>query len=202
MIEAELDRTRRLGDLVGPLREGRLGSAFDYDLLREAMSFLLLDKRNRPFLILGESEFGGPTSSSTGTPWPHSIKVTIKNISHEQATQVSGHAAIYLDSEMVKPLFLLEQFAVEPHAVSLCTLFVSEEIHTNSTSSSHKLELSVQLEYRGGTSDRTYHARMWSTYDAGAGTFREKVTDSQESVNGGLPSRDGLEVTWRRPTNT
>ena len=202
MIEAELDRTKRLGDLVGPLGEGRLGSAVDYDLLREAMSFLLLDKRNRPFLILGESEFGGPTSSSTGTSWPHSIKVRIENISDERATHVNGHAAVYLDKEMVRPLFLLNQFAVDPQTVSSCTFFVSEETHACSTSPSHKLDLSVQLEYRGGTSDRKYHVRMWSTYDAGAGTFREKVTDSQESVNGGHPSRDGLEVTWRRPTST
>jgi AbiV family abortive infection protein len=202
MIEAELDKTKRLGNLVQPLREGRLDTAFDYNLLREALDFLLLDKENRPFLILGESEFGGPTSSSTGTSWPHSIKVTIENISHEQATQVSGHAAIYLDREMVEPLFLLEQFAVEPHAVSLCTLFVSEEVYTNITSPSHKLEMSVQLEYRGGTSGRKYHVRMWSAYDAGAGAFREKMTDSQESVNGEAPLHNGSEVTWRRPTNT
>ena len=202
MIGAELDKTKRLGNLVQPLREGRLDTALEYNLLREALDFLLLDKENRPFLILGESEFGGPTSSSTGTSWPHSIKVTIENISHEQATQVDGHAAIYLDREMVEPLFLLEQFAVEPHAVSLCTLFVSEEVYTNSTSPSHKLEMSVQLEYRGGTSGRKYHVRMWSAYDAGAGAFREKMTDSQESMNGESPLHNGSEVTWRRPTNT
>ncbi|MDR4493856.1 MAG: AbiV family abortive infection protein [Nitrospirales bacterium] len=60
LVEAELERTKRFSELVGPLREGVLGPVFDYDLLVETMNFLLLDKRNRPFLLLKDSKFDGP----------------------------------------------------------------------------------------------------------------------------------------------
>lgn len=199
MVEAELDRTKRFSDLVGPLREGALGPVLGYHLLLEAMNFLLLDKRKRPFLILKESEFGGPVPSPTGTTWPHSIKVLIENISDEQATHVNGHATVFLDKAVVKPSFLFDQFVVDPYAANLCTFFVSEETHACGTSPAHKLDLYINLEYHGDTSDRKYHVRMWSTYDPSVGTFRETLTDLQESVNGGSPSRGELETTWRRP---
>ncbi len=181
-IEAELDRTKRLCDLVRPLREGSLGPSFDYHLLVEAMNFLFLDKRNRPFLILKESEFGGPVPSSTGTTWPHSI-------------------AVYLDKEMVKPLFLLNSFSVDPHAAYLCTFFVSEETHACGISSSHTLDLSISLEYRGVASDRKYKVWMWSTYEPRTGVFKETVTDSQSSINGKDPTQGDVETKWRSPTS-
>jgi len=197
IVEAELERTKRLSDLVSPLREGTLGPVLDYDLLVETMSFLLLDKRNRPFLLLEESKFGGPATSPTGTTWLHSIAVLIGNISEEQATRVSGHATVFLDKEAVRPSFLFNQFTVDPHTTNLCTLFVSEETYACGISPSHKLDLYINLEYHGILSDRKYHARMWSTYDSSAGTFRETFTDSQESVIGGSQS---LQTKWRRPT--
>jgi hypothetical protein len=200
MVEAELDRTKRLSDLVRPLREGTLGPVLDYHLLVETMSFLLLDKRNRPFLILKESEFGGPVTSPTGTTWLHSITVLIENISEEQATRVSGHATVFLDKEVVRPFFSFDQFAVDPHATNRCTFFVSEETYACGTSPSHQLDLSINLEYHGILSDRKYHARMWSTYDPSAGTFGETFTDSQESVIGGSQSLGESETRWRRPT--
>lgn len=200
MIEAELDRTKRLSDLARPLREGSLGPVLDYHLLLDAMSFLLLDKSNRPFLFLKESEFGGPVSSPNGTTWPHSVTVFIENIADVEATRVNGHAAIYLDKEMVRPLFLFNEFAVDPRAANLCTFFVSEETHACGTSPSHTLELSINLEYRGVASDRNYHVRMWSTYDPSIGVFKETVTDSQASVNGVDQSRGDVETKWRRPT--
>ena len=202
MVEAELARTKRLSDLVRPLREGTLGPVLDYYLFLEAMNFLLLDKRNRPFLILKESEFGGPGPSATGTTWPHSITVLIENISDEQATRVNGHATVFLDKKVVRPSFLFNQFAVDPHAANLCTFFVSEETHACGTSPSHMLDLYIDLEYNGITSDRKYHVRMWSTYDSRVGAFRETLTDSQGSVNGEAPSRGELEPKWRRPTST
>ena len=200
MIEAELDRTKRLSDLVSPLREGSLGPVLDYHLLLEAMSFLLLDKSTRPFLILKDSEFGGSAPSPNGTSWPHSVTVVIENISDEQATRVNGHAAVYLDKEMVRPLFLFNEFAVDPHAANLCTFFVSEETYACGTTPSHTIDLSINLEYHGVASDRKYHARMWSTYDPRIGAFKETLTASEESVNGGGPSRGGSETKWRRPT--
>ena len=106
IVEAELERTNRLSDVVSPLREGPLGPVLDYDLLVETMGFLLLDKRNRPFLLLEESKFGGSATSPTGTTWLHSIAVLIENISDEQATRVSGHATVFLDNEVVRPSFL------------------------------------------------------------------------------------------------
>ena len=167
----------------------------------EAMNFLFLDKRNRPFLILKESEFGGPVPSSTGTTWPHSITVFVENISDEEATCVNGHAAVYLDKEMVKPLFLLNSFSVDPHAVYLCTFFVSEETHACGISSSHILDLSISLEYRGVASDRKYKVWMWSTYDPRTGAFKETVTDSHSSMNGNDPAQEDVETKWRRPTS-
>lgn len=200
IVEAELDRTKRLSDLVRPLREGTLGPVLDYHLLVETMSFLLLDKRNRPFLILKESEFGGPVTSPTGTTWLHSITVLIENISDEQATRVSGHATVFLDKEVVRPFFSFNQFAVDPHATNRCTFFVSEETYACGTSPSHQLDLFINLEYHGILSDRKYHARMWSTYNPSAGIFRETFTDLQESVIGGSQSLEESEIRWRRPT--
>jgi hypothetical protein len=200
IIEAELDRTKRLSDLVRPLREGSLGPVLDYQLLLEAMNFLLLDKRNRPFLILKESKFGGPATSPTGTIGPHSITVLIENISDEQATGVDGHATVFLDKEAVRPSFLFNQFAVDPHSANLCTFFLSKETHAGGTDPSHTLELYVSLEYHGVISDCKYHAGMWSMYDPSVGTFRETFTDSQESVTGGSLSGGESEAKWRGPT--
>ena len=170
MIETEIRRTKRLGDLVAPLREGALGPVLDYRLVADAMKFLLLDKRGRPFLILKESEFDGPVTSATGITWPHSIKVLIENISDQPATVVSGHATILLDEEAVRPSFVFNQFEVDPYITSICAFFVSEEIHTCGTSGSHKLRLYVNLDYQGIGLERKYHARMWSTYNPTVGT--------------------------------
>jgi len=200
-IEAELERTKRLCDLVMPLRESPPGSVLCDYLILDAMRFLLLDKRNRPFLILKGSDFGGPAPSPSGATWPHSITVLIENISDEQATRVQGHAAVYLDKEMVKPLFLFDPFKVDPHSANLCTFFVSEDTHACGTSPLHTLLLSVNLEYHGGVSDCEYHVRLWSTYDPNVGTFRETLTDLKGPVNGGSPSRGELETTWRGPTS-
>jgi hypothetical protein len=200
MIEAELGRTKRLSDLVRPLRDGSIGPTVDYDILLEAMSFLLLDKNNRPFLILKEAGFGGPVFSPDGTTWSHSVTVLIENITGEDATCVNGHAAVCLDKEITKPLFLFNEFAVEPYTTNLCTFFVSEETHARGINHSHTLNLSIDLEYRGVASDRKYHIRMWSTYDPSIGAFKETITDLQGSVNIGDSARRDVETKWTHPT--
>jgi hypothetical protein len=185
IVNAELDRTTRLSDLVRPLRGGALSPVLDYRLMVEALSFLLLDKRHRPFLILRDSAFGGPTSSQTGTTWPHSIAVIIENISYEQATCISGHATLFIDKEAVRPRFYLDKFAVDPSAANRCTLFVSEETYARAICPSHTFELYINLEYHGITAQPKYRSQAWITYDPGTGRFREKLTHVQESVNGG-----------------
>lgn len=202
MTEIELDITKRLSDLVRPLREGSLGPVLDYDILLETMRFLLLDKRNRPFLILKETKFGGPVTLQTGVKWPHSITVLIENISDEQATIVNGHATVFLDKEAVTPSFIFNQFAVDSYTTKLCTLFVSLETHACGTSPLHTLDLYINLEYHGVNSNRKYHVSMWSTYDSSVGSFRETLTDLQKSVDGGSPSQEELETKWRHPTST
>jgi len=184
-VNAELDRTTRLSDLVRPLRGDALGPVLDYHLMVEALSFLLLDKRHRPFLLLRDSAFGGPTSSQTGTTWPHSIAVIIENISYEQATCISGDATVFIDKEVVRPLFLFDQFAVDPCAANRYALFVSEETYARATCPSHTLDLYINLEYRGINAQPKYRLKAWITYDPGTGRFREKLTHVQESVNGG-----------------
>lgn len=184
-VNAELDRTMRLSDLVRPLRGGALGPVLDYHLMVEVLSFLLLDKRHRPFLLLRDSAFGGPISSQTGTTWPHSIAVIIENISYEQATCISGHATVFIDKEAVRPLFFFGQFAVDPCVANRCTLFVSEETYARATCPSHTLDLYINLEYHGISTQPKYRSQAWITYDPGTGRFREKLTHGQESVNGG-----------------
>lgn len=179
IAEVEFDRTKRLGDLVNPLRKGSLGPALNYHLVVEAMSFLLLDKRNRPFLVLKKSKFGGQTVTPTGVTWPHSITVLIENISDEPVTVISGHATLFLDKKEVKPSFLFNQFTVDPYATNICTFFASEETYTRGTSDPHDLNLYVNLEYKGLVLEQKYHARMWSIYDPINETFRETLTDSR-----------------------
>jgi hypothetical protein len=201
-IEEELDRTNRFSSLVGPLREGTLGPVLDYHLLLEAMNFLLLDKRNRPFLLLKETKFGGPVLSLTGTNWPQSIEVLIENISDEQATCVNGHATVLIDMVAVNPRFHFSQFTVDPYTASRCIFFVSEETYACGISSSRKLDLYVNLEYLGVKSDRKYYVRMWSTYDPSVRSFRETLTDLQELVVDGPSSQGELETKWTQPTTT
>jgi AbiV family abortive infection protein len=196
-VEAELERTKRLSDLVDPLREGALGPVLDYDLLVETMRFLLLDKRNRPFLLLGESKFGGPATSPTGTTWLHSIEVLIENVSDEQASHVNGYASLSLDKEPVKPSFFCEEFVVDPHTTDLWTLSVSEETYASALSPSREFNLYIHFEYHGLLPDRKYHASIWSTYDPSGGAFRETFADLQESMIDGSQS---FETKWRRPT--
>lgn len=184
IAEVELDRTKRLGDLVKPLRKGSLGPDLNYRLVAEAMSFLLLDKRNRPFLVLKHSEFAGQTVAPTGITWPYSITILIENISDEPVTVVSGHAALFLDKEAVRPSFLFNQFEVDPYATNICTFFVSEETYTQGTSDLHEFNLYVNLEYQGLILERKYCTRLWSTYDPTNETFVETLTDSSKLLNG------------------
>jgi len=200
MVEAELDRTRRISDLVRPLREGELGPVLDYELFVETMNFLLLDKRNRPFLIVKESEFGGPVTSSGGSLWPHSIVVLIENITGEQATCTSGHATLFLDNEVVKPSFFFNQFSIEPHLANRCTVFISEETYTTGTSPSHKLALYIKLEYHGHHSEHKYYARLWCTYDTTTSRFKESFLDLQVSLSG--ESSEETETKFRTPRKT
>ena len=202
MAEVELDRTRRLGDLVEPLRKGSLGPVLNYHLVVEAMSFLLLEKRSRPFLVLKESEFGGQTVAPTGVTWPHSITVLIENISDEPATVVSGHATLFIDKEVVRPSFLFNQFAVDPYATNICTFFVSEETYTQGTSAPYELNLYVNLKYQGCVLEHKYCARMWSAYDPAKETFRETLTDLKELMNGKSRPQAQTETKWSRPTTT
>jgi AbiV family abortive infection protein len=200
MVKAELGRTRRISDLVRPLREGELGPVLNYELFVETMNFLLLDKRNRPFLIVKESEFGGPVTSSGGSIWPHSIAVLIENITGEQATCTSGHATVFLDNEVVKPSFFFNQFSIEPHVTNRSTFFISEETYATGTSPSHKLALYIKLEYLGHHSDHKYNARLWSTYDPITRRFKESFSDLQVSVSGA--SSEETETKFRTPRKT
>ncbi|GJL48896.1 MAG: hypothetical protein NPIRA01_01230 [Nitrospirales bacterium] len=203
IVEAELDRTKRLGDMVGPLREGALGPVFDYALFVETMNFLLLDKRNRPFLLLKESKFDGPVAAPNETNELKAITVLIENISYEQATGVNGHAAVFVeegDKELFEQFFRIEPFMVDPHTTMICTFDVSKEIFNCRTSPSHKLVLYVNFKYHGTLTDRIYHVRMWSRYDSSVGIFRETLTDLQESVNGGSQPLVETKIWWNRPT--
>lgn len=206
IVETELERTKRLGDLVGPLREGAFRSVFEYDLLVETMNFLLLDKRNRPFLLLKESKFDGPVATPNETNWLNSITVLIENISYEQATSVSGDAAVFVDEEdkdnkeLFEQFFRIDPFMVDPRTTMICTFDVSKEIFNCRTSPSHKLVLYVNFKYHGILSDRIYHVRMWSRYDSSVGIFRETLTDLQESVNGGSQPLVETKIWWNRPT--
>lgn len=185
-VTAELDRTERLSKLVKPLREGTLYPVLDFDLMVEELRFLLLDKKHRPFLLLRDSAFGGPViSSQTETTWPHSIAVTIQNISDEQATRVSGDATVFIDNEVVRPFFRFYQFAVDPFSTNRYRLFVSEEAYARATCPSNKLYLHINLEYYGIKAQPKYRLEAWISYDPETGRFREKLTHLQESVNGG-----------------
>ncbi len=177
---AELDRTKRLSDLVRPLQGGALGPVLDYHLMVEALTFLLLDKRHRPFLLLRDTAFGGPTSSKTGTLWPHSISITLENISYEQATRITGNATVFVEKEVVRPLFYFDQFAVDPCAASRFTLFISEETYARATVPSHALDLYINLEYHGVSARPRYRLKAWLTYDSGTGKFNEELTHEQE----------------------
>jgi AbiV family abortive infection protein len=202
MVEVELARTERLSNLVKPLLDGPLGQVWDYDLLIETMDFFMLDKRNRPFLLLKESKFGGPLTSLNGTTWSHSISVLIENISDEQAICESGYASVFLNNELVKPLFSSNQFTVDPHTTSIWTFFVSDETFTLGASLLHKLSLYIHFDYIGIHTNYKYHARMWSSYDPGAGIFRETFTDLQESIIVGSPplgEPETIETKWKRP---
>lgn len=200
-VEAELDKTKRLCDLVSPLIEGSLAPSLDYPLMKESMKFLFMDKSNRPFLILKELEFDVPSPSSTSTTWPHSITVSVENISDKEAICVNGHVAVYLDKEMVKPLILLNSFSVDPGYACPYTFFVSEETYASGMSSSHTLDLSISLEYRGVASDRKYKVWMWSEYDPQTGAFKVTVTDSVSSMNDKDPAQVDVETKWMCPTN-
>lgn len=201
LVEAELERTKRLSELVGPLREGTLYPVLDYDLFVKTMNFLLLDKGNRPFLLLRDSKFGGPVTSLNGTTWLHSITVLIENISAEEATVDCVDEGLTLDEELVEPFFRINQFLVDPHTTMICTFGVSEETFACRTSSSHKRVLYVNLRYHGILSASNYRVCMWSRYDARAGIFRETLTDSQELVNGESKSSVETKIWWNRPTS-
>jgi len=200
LIEAELETTERLLDLVRPLRDGTLGLAFDYHLLVETMNFLLLDKSNRPYLLLKETKFDGSVNSSSGTSCLHSITVLIENISDEQAVGVNGHTGIFLDEELIEPLFRINQFIVDPHTTMLCTFNMSEKTFDCGTIPAHKFVLFVDFRYHGIRSDRKYHVHMWSYYDPSAGIFRETLTDTQESVIGEPQALVETTIWSRRPT--
>lgn len=195
-VEAELERTKRLSDLVDPLRGGGLGPVLDYDLLLETLRFLLLDKRNRPFLLLGDLKLGGPVTSSKGTKWSHSVQVRIENISDDRAMRVSGHAAVFMDQAIVKPSFLFSEFTLDPYTAAAWSLFLSEETHACAMSTSHKMDLYIRLEYYGTLSDGKYQASLWSTYDPAATIFRETFTDVQDSPTGS----QSIETRWTRPS--
>lgn len=199
IVEAELDRTKRFCDLVTPFKEGKIGLALEYHLLLETMSFFLLDKRNRPFLILKETELGGVVTLPTGIIWPHSIKMCVENISHEQATCISGHAMIFLNKKVVRPSFYFDQFVLDPYTANFYNFFFSEETYVCGISPTNEFELHINLEYQGVTSGYKYHVSMWSTYNPNTGNFFERLTDSQESVNGGFQSKGSLETSWRWP---
>ena len=185
MASVELGRTERLSDLVRPLRGGDIGPVLDYQLMVEALSFLLMDKRYRPFLLLRDSAFGGPISAQNGITWPHSIAVIIENIAYEQATCSSGYATVFIDKEVVKPSLRFEQFVAEPSTENRFTLFVSEETYSRATSLSHTLDVSINIEYYGITAQAKYRLQAWITFDPGTGRFKERLTHAQESTNDG-----------------
>jgi hypothetical protein len=126
--------------------------------------------------------------------------VSIENITDEAAAHVNRHAAVYVDKVMVRPFFLFNEFEVDAHGANLCILYVSEETHASGKNPSHALDVSINLEYRGLTSGRTYHVRMWGSYDPSTGGFKETCTDSNKSVNGADASGGNVEVKWTRPT--
>ncbi|MDR4483685.1 MAG: hypothetical protein R3B95_10780 [Nitrospirales bacterium] len=201
LFEAELGRTKRLSDLVGPLRGGAPYTIFDLDLIVETLNFLLLDKRNRPFLLLKDSKFGGPVTSLGGTTWVHSITVLVENISDEQATVDSVDEGLFLDEELVKPFFHINEFIVDPHTTMVFTFGLSEEAFDCRADPSRKLCLYVNVKYRGIISVSNYRLSMWSRYDARAGIFRERLTDTQESANGESHSPVETKIWWNRPTS-
>ena len=160
-----------------------ISPGLDYHLMVETLSFLLLDKRHRPFLLLQDSSLGGPTSQM-GTTWPHSLTVIVENISYEQATCISGYATVFIDKEAVRPCFLFDQFVVEPFSANRVMLFVSEETYSRAAPS-HTFDVYVNLEYHGITAQPKYRLQAWITFDPETGRLNEKLTHAQESVNSG-----------------
>jgi len=183
MAEEELERTKRLNDLVRPLREGVRPIIVDHDLFLETMRFLLLDKTTRAVLFMKDSRFGGRVTSADGTTWMHCIEVRLENISYEEATFVGGYAALYLDSELVKPIFRFEKSTMAPGAINRYSFYMSEETYASAISNSHKLKLYVDLEYQGIVANGKYRARLWSMHDTDTGIFRERFTDSEELLS-------------------
>jgi hypothetical protein len=178
MAEEERDKTRRLSDLVTPLREGSLGAASGYTEAIKTLRFLLLDKRNRPFLILTETKFDGPQLSPAGTMWPHSITVVIQNISDTPACKVTGYASILLDKQAVEPIFLFDEFTVDRGEGHIRAVLLSEEIHAKATDPTHTLNLIVSVEYNGIVAEARYRSQAWVFYDPVAQSFREHLTHS------------------------
>lgn len=199
-IEAERERTRRIGDLVRPLQDGSLSGGLDYNLFVDYVRFLFLDKTNRPFLILHQSEFAGAIITSTGLTYPHSINIQVENVSYDEAMLVGGQATVFRDKKVVKPFFIFNPFVVNPHTANLCTFFMAEETYNCGTSGRSQLELSIKLEYKGNLSDQKYHAWVWSSYDPQANVFRETFTDSIEPKKAGTGPSGNSETRWRLPT--
>jgi hypothetical protein len=179
----ELDRTKRLSDMVRPLREGDSSPGFDYHVTVETLSFLLLEKRNRPFLLLRDSAFGGPTTSKAGIAYPRSITINIENISYEQAMRCSGYGTAFIDKKAVRPSFRFDEFVVDPFAMNGYALGVSEETYVSVTVRSRMVDVYMEIEYHGSTTLPTYRLKAWITFDMGTGRFRERLTHVQESGN-------------------
>lgn len=183
MAAEELEKTKRLKDLVRPLREDVRPIIVDHELFLETMRFLLLDKTTRPVLFMKDSRFSGPVTSADGTTWMHCIEVCVENISYEEATSVGGYATLYLNSELVKPMFRFEKLTMAPGATNRCSFHISEETYACAISNSHKLKLYVDLEYQGIGASSKYRAHLWSMHDSDTGIFSERFSDSEESLS-------------------
>lgn len=92
---------------------------------------------------------------------------------------------MFLDKQAVKPMFLFDQFGVDPGEANVYALFVSEETYARATCPSHTFDLSISLEYHGVTPDPKYRSQAWITYDPATHAFKERLTHSQEPVSDG-----------------
>ncbi|MDR4485900.1 MAG: hypothetical protein R3B95_22405, partial [Nitrospirales bacterium] len=95
----------------------------------------------------------------------------------------------------------INEFIVDPHTTMVFTFGLSEEAFDCRADPSRKLCLYVNVKYRGIISVSNYRLSMWSRYDARAGIFRERLTDTQESANGESHSPVETKIWWNRPTS-
>lgn len=164
VVRQALEKTRRLADLVEPIKKGRLCSAIDYEMVASALRLFSLDKRYRPFLTWKDTLFSDA----------HSIGAVLENTSDQPASQVRGYLAVFVGREIMPPLFRIEAFEVDSWSSVSLTLPVSHEAHTVAVAHSDGFDLHLHLEYQGDQSSM-YGVEGWIAYDPSTQSFHARL---------------------------